>query len=310
MTCQGHLGHSQRLKPGVSQELGTLGGPTVCGSLGKASHILGAWGRVPRARGPRRVPTFGGAGGVSSAECQSWLVPTDVGRGGLRGGAALKEGGPGVLAAVFPWRGEPCRAGPCPGPFPLPLPFPSGRGSGGASWCGGAARRGMALVTVRRAGGSAGGPAVSAAPGPAGTGHPDRVGTGGARGVPERREIPVRAGTEAPGGVRAVPEPRGYGGTRSSCGSRCSGEMGRSRGSRCGECGLHGDFSEPRGFPGFRKVPLSRGCQRGGGGVKVTPVAPGAGSSRAPPMGLYWEFTGNCPQHALEFPALSAGASP
>lgn len=89
-------------------------------------------------------------------------------------------------------------------------------------------------------------------------------------------------------------------------------EMGRSRGSRCGEYGLRGGFSEPRGFPELRKVParevpLSRGWQRGGGGVKVAPAAPGAGSSRALPMGLYWEFAGSCPQHALEFPELPEG---
>lgn len=53
-----------------------------------------------------------------------------------------------------------------------------------------------------------------------------------------------------------------------------------------------------RGFPVLRKVPvrtvpLSRGCQRGGGGVKVAPVAAGAGSSQALPTGLYWEFAGS-----------------
>ncbi|XP_066043425.1 protein phosphatase Slingshot homolog 3 isoform X2 [Chamaea fasciata] len=82
--------------------------------------------------------------------------------------------------------------------------------------------------------------------------------------------------------------------------------MGPSRGSRCGEYGLRGSSSEPRESPVLRKVPawkvpLSRGCQRGGGGVKVAPAAPCAGSSQALPMGLYWEFTGSCSQHALEF---------
>ncbi|XP_041267435.1 protein phosphatase Slingshot homolog 3 isoform X3 [Onychostruthus taczanowskii] len=77
--------------------------------------------------------------------------------------AGGRSGGPGCGAPVA-GGAVPCRDVPGPCPLPLPFPFPSGRGSGGASWCGGAARRGMALVTVRRAGGSAGGPAEEDAP--------------------------------------------------------------------------------------------------------------------------------------------------
>uniref|UniRef100_A0A8C5IP64 protein-serine/threonine phosphatase n=1 Tax=Junco hyemalis TaxID=40217 RepID=A0A8C5IP64_JUNHY len=97
----------------------------------------------------------------------------------------------------------------------------------------------MALVTVRRAGGSSGGPAVSAAPD--GASRRGRAGGPGAT-----REVPVRAGTGAPGGmragpepVRAVPEPRGPG--------------ARARGGP-GSPGAAAEGADPPAFPPFRQA--------------------------------------------------------
>lgn len=93
--------------------------------------------------------------------------------------------------------------------------------------------------------------------------------------------------------------------------------MGRCGGSRCGECGLCGSFSERRGFPGLRKVPvwkvpLSRAAParrwRGEGrsGRSRCGVIPGASDGTL--LGVYWEPS--CSQHALEFPVLPAGVFP
>lgn len=153
----------------------------------------------------------------------------------------------------------------------------------------------MALVTVRRAGGSAGGPAVSAAPGRAGRGIPAgmawgvgrrtrssrRSRCGLARGIPGEHGLsqsPSAPGAgvwDWPGGPRAPAGP-GSRGKWGGPGDPGVGSRGCPGGSRC---------SGRSRCPG--------GCQRGGGGLKVAPVTPGAGSSQELPMGLYWEFTGS-----------------
>lgn len=184
---------------GGSQMLGTLGGgPTYCGS---------GWGEVPRCwgvhSGRSRSNTHLGSGEARRGSHS---------RGGTSGGSP--SGGSGGERS----RCSPCRARGRARARSRP-------GGAAAAALPGAAGRGMALVTVRRAAGSAGDPAVSSGrgwdgdtpvaeaepalgpPGAAGTGN------GGGRAVPVR---PRAAGRKrgCPGGSR-----RGYmgcpgGGTR------------------------------------------------------------------------------------------------
>lgn len=86
-----------------------------------------SWGPGGGSQAPGGLPLSEELGVSQVLECQSWRAHTGVGPGGApghRGGPALREGGLGVPAAMFPWRGGavPCQA--VPGAIPAPVPVP------------------------------------------------------------------------------------------------------------------------------------------------------------------------------------------